>query len=186
MDPPSYDEARFIGPSQVIQTISSNPPPTYDASIAIPPTPPPGYIEAVTSPTNPFPVLTPPLLATVEPAHRHTNGVVVHPVTRVGAHQHARGAHNHPSVVVTQPAPVPVRVTCLSDFPAVIRCPHCRHTVTTKVKFVASDSAWCLCVILALLGLFCGCCLIPLMVRSMQDAHHSCPHCGKRVHVYRR
>ncbi|XP_029950132.1 lipopolysaccharide-induced tumor necrosis factor-alpha factor homolog [Salarias fasciatus] len=182
MDPPSYEEARFNPP---IQTVCSRPPPAYDASLASPPTPPPAYRDAVTSPSNPFPVLTPPSLGPVEPATHHPNGVIVHPVTQVGAPQRTHRAHSLPSAVVTQPGPVPIRVSCLRDFPALVQCPHCQRTVTTKVKFVPGSSAWCMCVLLGLTGVLCGCCLIPLCVRSMQDAHHYCPHCGEPLHVYK-
>ncbi|KAG7237082.1 hypothetical protein INR49_032828 [Caranx melampygus] len=115
------------------------------------------------------------------------NGNIIHPVTQVGV----RSAHNgsrqtQPAVVVTQPAPVPVMVTCLRDSPALVRCPHCHHTVTSKVEYVPGRSAWCLCVLISLMGLICGFCLIPFMIRGLQDAHHSCPRCGKPLHVFTR
>uniref|UniRef100_A0A3Q2D4M3 Lipopolysaccharide-induced tumor necrosis factor-alpha factor homolog n=1 Tax=Cyprinodon variegatus TaxID=28743 RepID=A0A3Q2D4M3_CYPVA len=86
--------------------------------------------------------------------------------------------------VVSQPQPVPIIVSSLRDAPGFVLCPHCQQLVTSKVTYVAGKAAWCTCVILALL--FCGFCLIPLCMRSMQDAHHSCPHCGKKLHIYER
>uniref|UniRef100_A0A3Q2Q6J8 Lipopolysaccharide-induced tumor necrosis factor-alpha factor homolog n=1 Tax=Fundulus heteroclitus TaxID=8078 RepID=A0A3Q2Q6J8_FUNHE len=89
-------------------------------------------------------------------------------------------------VVVSQPQPVPIQVASLRDSPGFVRCPHCQQLVTSNVKYVAGSSAWCTCVILGMLGLICGFCLIPLCMKSMQDAHHSCPNCGKKLHIYER
>uniref|UniRef100_A0A8C6PN35 LITAF domain-containing protein n=1 Tax=Nothobranchius furzeri TaxID=105023 RepID=A0A8C6PN35_NOTFU len=67
------------------------------------------------------------------------------------------------------------------DAPGLIWCPCCNELVTTEVKYVPGCSAWCTCVLL-----FCGFCLIPLWMRRLQDAHHSCPRCREKVHVYKR
>lgn len=55
-------------------------------------------------------------------------------------------------VVVTQPQPVPVSLTYLSDNPGVVRCPHCHHVVTTKVTYLPGRAAWCMCTLLAVMG----------------------------------
>uniref|UniRef100_A0A3Q3F751 Lipopolysaccharide-induced tumor necrosis factor-alpha factor homolog n=1 Tax=Kryptolebias marmoratus TaxID=37003 RepID=A0A3Q3F751_KRYMA len=88
--------------------------------------------------------------------------------------------------VVSQPQPVPIVVTSLIDSPGLVRCPHCRHLITTKVAYKPGWAAWCTCTMLALMGLICGFCLIPLMMRRLQDAHHFCPNCGEKVHIYKR
>uniref|UniRef100_A0A8C3A9S4 LITAF domain-containing protein n=1 Tax=Cyclopterus lumpus TaxID=8103 RepID=A0A8C3A9S4_CYCLU len=91
-----------------------------------------------------------------------------------------------PAVVTTQPAPFPISVTHLADVPGLVRCPHCHNIVTSEVTYQSGKAAWCTCMLLAMMGLICGFCLIPLMVRGLQDAHHSCPHCKKHLHVYTR
>ncbi|XP_056266094.1 lipopolysaccharide-induced tumor necrosis factor-alpha factor homolog [Pseudoliparis swirei] len=88
-----------------------------------------------------------------------------------------------PAAVTTQPAPVPISVTHLGAVPGLVRCPHCHHLVISKVTYEAGKAAWCTCMLLAMMGLICGCCLIPFMVRGLQDAHHSCPHCKNHLHV---
>uniref|UniRef100_A0A3P8N6D1 LITAF domain-containing protein n=1 Tax=Astatotilapia calliptera TaxID=8154 RepID=A0A3P8N6D1_ASTCA len=69
--------------------------------------------------------------------------------------------------------------------PGLVRCPHCSHLVTSKVTHVPGTALhWCfLCLCFRLI---CGFCLIPLMVRGMQDTHHSCPQCGNPLHVHKR
>uniref|UniRef100_A0A3Q3EHX2 Lipopolysaccharide-induced tumor necrosis factor-alpha factor homolog n=1 Tax=Labrus bergylta TaxID=56723 RepID=A0A3Q3EHX2_9LABR len=85
--------------------------------------------------------------------------------------------------VVTQPQPVPVALTYLGDVPAVVRCPHCHRVVTTKVTYLPGTAACCMCLLLFMMGFICGCCLIPFMVRSLQNAHHSCPHCENHLYT---
>ncbi|XP_059199465.1 lipopolysaccharide-induced tumor necrosis factor-alpha factor homolog [Centropristis striata] len=174
MEPPSYEEARLHPPA--LSTVASNvpPPPSYDASLYRPPTPPPTYGEAVTVQPGPFPVLLVPTLP------QQTNGTIIHPVTQVGVRQ------PQPAAVVSQPQPVPVSVTHLGDVPGLVRCPHCNRSVTTDVVYVPGRAAWCTCFLLSMMGLICGCCLIPFMIQSLKDAHHSCPRCGNHVHTHRR
>ncbi|XP_047190116.1 lipopolysaccharide-induced tumor necrosis factor-alpha factor homolog isoform X2 [Scophthalmus maximus] len=148
-------------------------PPPYEEAILHPPalrsegpitSPPPTYYASLSSPSTPPP----------------TYGEAVGPTQAVN------GGRTRPTVVVTQPSAVPVTVTYLRDLPGLVRCPHCHHTVTTKVTYLPGGAAWCMCVMLALMGLVCGFCLIPLIVRGLQDAHHSCPRCGKHLHVFTR
>lgn len=184
MEPPSYEEASRQPPAGVTETFTFSPPPAYDASLPSPSTPPPTYGEAVTVRPDPFPVLTPPSMPTAVTSNGQNTGVTVHPVTQIGVTAPRRGRRTQ--TVVTQPQPVPVSVTCLRDSPALVRCPNCHHQVTTKVQYVPGRGAWCLCILLTLMGLVCGFCLIPLMVRGLQDVHHSCPRCETPLHVHMR
>ncbi|CAI5680886.1 lipopolysaccharide-induced tumor necrosis factor-alpha factor homolog [Oreochromis niloticus] len=207
MDPPSYEEASRQPPALPIAAFNA-PPPAYDASLSSPPTPPPAYREAVTVQPDPFPVLSVPT-AVSSPPHQSA-GVIVHPTTQINPHaSRARAAASAPAAassrsrqagaaprgnsrqtqpiaVVSQPQPVPIAVEYLRGAPGLVRCPHCSHLVTSKVTHVPGTAAWCWCVILAMAGLICGFCLIPLMVRGMQDTHHSCPQCGNALHVHKR
>lgn len=176
MEPPSYEEASLHPPAQ--GTAAFPPPPSYDASLHSPPTPPPTYGEAVTVQPDPFPVLTVPTAGTSQ-----NNGLIIHPITQIGV---SSSRQTQPAVVVTQPPPVPVSVSHLDEFPSLVVCPHCHHAVTTKVTYQPGKAAWCMCFLLAIMGFICGCCLIPLMVRSLQDAYHSCPHCGNHLHTFTR
>ncbi|CAJ1052605.1 lipopolysaccharide-induced tumor necrosis factor-alpha factor homolog [Xyrichtys novacula] len=185
MEPPSYEEARFHPPALSSQGYNIPPPPSYDVSLHAPPTPPPTYGEAVTVQPDPFPVLTPPRLPTSASSPSQNTGVIIHPTTQIGVSSSSVG-RRQTQPVVTQPQPVPVTLSYLEDNPAVVHCPHCRHVVTSKVTYQPGKAAWCMCILLTLMGLVCGFCLIPFMVRSLQDAHHSCPNCGKHLYTYTR
>ncbi|XP_035516710.1 lipopolysaccharide-induced tumor necrosis factor-alpha factor homolog [Morone saxatilis] len=183
MEPPSYEESRLHPPALSAQVFNIPPPPSYDASLSPPSTPPPTYGEAITNQPDPFPVLTPPR---VPPAgHSQSTGLIIHPPIQVGVTPSVSSRQTQP-VVVTQPQPVPITVTCLREAPGLVHCPHCHHVVTTKVTYHPGRAAWCMCCLLTVMGLICGCCLIPFMVHSLQDAHHSCPQCGKQLHTYTR
>ncbi|XP_041790350.1 lipopolysaccharide-induced tumor necrosis factor-alpha factor homolog [Chelmon rostratus] len=185
MEPPSYEEARLHPPAQGTQAFNILPPPSYDASFPSPSTPPPTYGEAVTIQPDPFPVLTPPRVQTAVTSPSHNTGLIIHPPTQIGVTASVSSRQTQP-VVVTQPQPVPISPPYLRDVPGVVCCPHCHHVVTTKVTYLPGRAAWCMCVLLTVMGLVCGFCLIPFMVRGLQDAHHSCPQCGNHLHIYTR
>lgn len=185
MDPPSYDEAGQHPRRQGDISLHIPPPPAYDASVTSPPTPPPSYGEAVQIVPYHFPVLNVPRV-------QQNSGVFIHPTAEVHGsgsvvvNQSISVTQGSP-VVIYQPQPVPVVVlTQLTDCPAQVQCPHCGRIGTTKVSNVPGGAAWCLCILMAFLGVICGCCLIPLFLQSYQDAHHSCEHCNKVVHIYKR
>lgn len=183
MEPPSYEEARLHPPAPGAQTFNVVPPPSYDASLRSPSTPPPTYGEAVT--TDPFPLLTPPRVPTAVTTPPQNTGIIIHPITQIGVTPPASSRQTQPAVV-TQPQPVPISLSYLRDAPGVVSCPYCHRVVTTKVTYLPGRTAWCTCVLLALMGLICGFCLIPFGIRGLQDAHHSCPNCGNHLHVYTR
>ncbi|XP_035494113.1 lipopolysaccharide-induced tumor necrosis factor-alpha factor homolog isoform X1 [Scophthalmus maximus] len=186
MEPPPYEEAILHPPALRSEGPITSPPPTYYASLSSPSTPPPTYGEAVTLRSDPIPVPPPTAVTTSVTSRPQNTRNITHPLTQVGPTQAVNGGRTRPTVVVTQPSAVPVTVTYLRDLPGLVRCPHCHHTVTTKVTYLPGGAAWCMCVMLALMGLVCGFCLIPLIVRGLQDAHHSCPRCGKHLHVFTR
>ncbi|KAK1886670.1 Lipopolysaccharide-induced tumor necrosis factor-alpha factor like [Dissostichus eleginoides] len=159
MEPPSYEESRLYPPA--LSTAA--------------------FKQAVTIQPNLFPVLTLP-----NPRRTRNTGVITHPVTQIGVTHSLGGRRSQPVVVTTQPLPVPISVTHLGDVPGVVRCSHCHHIVTTKVSYLPGRAAWCMCFLLTMIGLICGCCLIPLTIKSLQDAHHSCPQCGNELHTYKR
>ncbi|XP_032396509.1 lipopolysaccharide-induced tumor necrosis factor-alpha factor homolog isoform X3 [Etheostoma spectabile] len=164
MEPPSYEEATL-----------------HPSGPGNPSTPPPTYVEAVTTQPDSFPVLT---LPTAGTSRSQNTGLITHQLTQIGASDRRR--QPQPTVVVTQPQPVPVLITHLGDIPGLVSCPHCHHVVTSKVTYVPGNVAWCMCLLITLMGFICGCCLIPFGLRSLQDVHHSCPRCGKHLGIYKR
>uniref|UniRef100_A0A915JLF6 LITAF domain-containing protein n=1 Tax=Romanomermis culicivorax TaxID=13658 RepID=A0A915JLF6_ROMCU len=83
------------------------------------------------------------------------------------------------TVVITQ-------MLRLGPHPSSIQCPHCSAHIVTGVNFVPGTLAWVLCIVLLLLGLWCGCCLIPFCMPECQDVEHRCPNCRQFLGVYRR
>ncbi|XP_076001324.1 lipopolysaccharide-induced tumor necrosis factor-alpha factor homolog [Genypterus blacodes] len=186
MDPPSYDEASRHPPA-LVTPANIPPPPSYAASLSMPSTPPPTYGETVTIQPDPFPLLASSPLSAAAMSHpQHPGNIIIHPSTQIGVRQTVGSIQNQTVVVVQPRSSGSVAVASLTDVPTVITCPHCHNVVTTKVTYSPGMAAWCTCLFLAVTGLVCGCCLIPLMMRGMQDAHHSCPHCGNSVHKYKR
>ncbi|XP_044203335.1 lipopolysaccharide-induced tumor necrosis factor-alpha factor homolog [Thunnus albacares] len=174
MDPPTYEEAGLYPSAFGIEEFNTPPPPSYDASFSSPSTPPPTYGEAVTVLPDRFPILTPPTVPTAVTSP----GIITHPTTHIGV---------TPPVVASQPqSTTSTSLSHLRDVPAEVRCPHCQNNVTTKVTYQPGRAAWCTCILLTSIGLICGFCLIPLMARGLQDAHHSCPQCGKHLHKHTR
>ncbi|TWW58852.1 lipopolysaccharide-induced tumor necrosis factor-alpha factor homolog isoform X1 [Takifugu flavidus] len=186
MDPPSYDDACVVPRLSDNQATNIPPPPSYNACITPSLPPPPTYREAVTTPLDPFPLLIPPRAPTsvTSPPNSDT---VVHPLTEIGVTLPVRTTQTRPaSVVTTQPRPVPISPAYLTELSGVVSCPFCQQVVSSKVIYVPGRTAWGMCVILAMLGLFCGFCLIPFMVRSLHDVHHYCPQCKRLLHVHKR
>lgn len=191
MDPPTYEEARHHPSLPGVGTVDVPPPPSYDASLSAPPAPlatanpadpPPAYREAVTLPPDPFPVLAPPTVTSL-PA----NAAFIHPTTHVGV---SPPLNRQQAVVVVSSQPLsggcPISLSHLGEIPGLVRCPYCRNTVTTKVTYRPGAAAWGLCILLTVMGLVCGICLIPFMVRGLQDVRHSCPQCGNHLYTYTR
>lgn len=184
MDPPSYEEAEQHPRARGPEVLHIPPPPAYNTTVSSPPTPPPAYGEAVEFVPDHFPVLN-------VPRAQQNSAVFIHPTTQVigpvpvVVTQPVSGTRSSPAVIY-QPQPVAVVPSQLTDCPGYMQCPHCGRTGTTVVSYAPSGTAWCLCMLLALAGLVCGFCLIPLLAKSYQNTHHSCPHCKKVVHVYKR
>ncbi|XP_053711092.1 lipopolysaccharide-induced tumor necrosis factor-alpha factor-like [Synchiropus splendidus] len=187
MDPPTYEEARLHPPvsGQPVDIVS--PPPSYDASLASPPTPPPSYGEAVTQEQNPFPILTPPQVqTTVTSAQSRTTRVTVHPTTFIGVVQPPETSRTQPRVVTSQPRSGPSSTESdLRRTPSTVHCPHCQEWVTTDVTCTPQKIAWVLCFVLIVMGFICGVCLFPFCTKSLQNFHHHCPQCGKLIYTYK-
>uniref|UniRef100_A0A8C2YVY4 LITAF domain-containing protein n=1 Tax=Cyclopterus lumpus TaxID=8103 RepID=A0A8C2YVY4_CYCLU len=107
-----------------------------------------------------------------------------------------------PGVVCTGEADLPLTGRCslhtclhfeyvvyeteLFCYPALTTCPFCKTQVTTHVTYRVGGLVWLMCFLLALCGLFLGCCLIPFFVNYFKDAHHACPRCQRVLHIHRR
>uniref|UniRef100_A0A3B3XN22 LITAF domain-containing protein n=1 Tax=Poecilia mexicana TaxID=48701 RepID=A0A3B3XN22_9TELE len=126
---------------------------------------------------------------------QYTDGENINTLVSSWLHMTALGSRALTVAVVSQPQPIPIILNSLRDSPGFVRCPHCLELVTTEhthhtpmymqknysIEAQQADLTLLLC-----FRLFCGFCLIPLCMRGLQDAHHSCPQCGKKLYIYER
>ncbi len=93
-----------------------------------------------------------------------------------------------PDGQVGPPAPLSAQAMVMPGFgqdPQSIRCPNCRAGVITVTTRSPSVMAWVACLLLACLGCFCGCCLLPLIMDNCQEVQHYCPRCNAFCGRYR-
>ncbi|XP_061837600.1 lITAF domain-containing protein [Nerophis lumbriciformis] len=62
-------------------------------------------------------------------------------------------------------------------------CPSCQQQVMTNVEYKAGTYAWLMVLLFICLGLWCCCCIIPLLMKRFKDVHHFCPRCHRLLHV---
>uniref|UniRef100_A0A8C9RF78 Si:dkeyp-75b4.8 n=1 Tax=Scleropages formosus TaxID=113540 RepID=A0A8C9RF78_SCLFO len=93
-----------------------------------------------------------------------------------------------PTYIVTTQAQTQGVLFCgnLGGHPCQTTCTNCQQKITTRVIYKPGAFSWLMCFVFVILGLFCGCCLIPFFVDSFEDAHHSCPLCHAHLHVHKR
>ncbi|XP_003704704.1 LITAF domain-containing protein [Megachile rotundata] len=65
-------------------------------------------------------------------------------------------------------------------------CPHCHAEIDTTTKTEPGLIAYISGVVIALMGCWLGCCLIPCCIDECMDVHHSCPNCKAYLGRYRR
>ena len=70
-----------------------------------------------------------------------------------------------------------------AEKPVYIRCRNCGNSGNTLVKQKVKKKAWVLCGVTSMLGLVCGCCLIPFLMPKMKRWEHYCPHCNTFISV---
>lgn len=69
--------------------------------------------------------------------------------------------------------------------PKLITCQYCHLQTVTDTELIPGACGICSCLMCCLVGLWCGCCLIPLAIPDLNDVEHSCSHCKKTVGFYR-
>lgn len=65
-------------------------------------------------------------------------------------------------------------------------CPQCHAEIDTTTKTEPGMIAYISGVVIALMGCWLGCCLIPCCIDECMDVHHSCPSCKSYLGRYRR
>ncbi|KAH8547991.1 LITAF-like zinc ribbon domain-containing protein [Umbelopsis sp. PMI_123] len=93
-----------------------------------------------------------------------------------------------PKTVPTVPSPPnTVPLDQLGSEPGNIFCPECGYVGPSQVEHKVGGAT-----ILSIAGLFflgCtvfGCCLLPLCMSGLKDAHHRCPRCRNELATYAR
>lgn len=65
-------------------------------------------------------------------------------------------------------------------------CPSCNAEIETTTRTEPGLIAYLSGMVIALLGCFWGCCLIPCCIDDCMDVHHTCPNCKAYLGRYRR
>ncbi|XP_060832598.1 cell death-inducing p53-target protein 1 [Bombus pascuorum] len=65
-------------------------------------------------------------------------------------------------------------------------CSYCHAEIDTTTKTEPGMIAYISGVVIALMGCWLGCCLIPCCIDECMDIHHSCPNCKAYLGRYRR
>ena len=65
-----------------------------------------------------------------------------------------------------------------SEQPILADCPVCKKTDYTLVKTKSGGGAWLASALICLVGLWCGCWLIPFHMHQFKAHSHKCQHCG--------
>ncbi|CAK8695725.1 unnamed protein product [Clavelina lepadiformis] len=67
--------------------------------------------------------------------------------------------------------------------PTSMVCPHCNTNIVTACKAKVGVGTYVVCGILAAVGCWLGCCLIPFCIDDCKDVVHDCPSCHRTLHV---
>jgi len=65
-------------------------------------------------------------------------------------------------------------------------CPHCNAEIESSTQATPGLIAYISAGVIALLGCFWGCCLIPCCFDECMDIRHSCPNCNSYLGQFRR
>eukprot|EP00112_Aurelia_sp_Birch-Aquarium-sp1_P021782 Seg5942.1 transcript_id=Seg5942.1/GoldUCD/mRNA.D3Y31 product="Lipopolysaccharide-induced tumor necrosis factor-alpha factor" protein_id=Seg5942.1/GoldUCD/D3Y31 len=81
------------------------------------------------------------------------------------------------AIMVQQPTVVQTIIS-FGPYPAAMTCPHCHASIVTAISYSEGLLVWLMVGMLCIVGLWVGCCLIPLCVPGLKDVTHSCPSCN--------
>ncbi|CAD8110490.1 unnamed protein product [Paramecium sonneborni] len=68
-----------------------------------------------------------------------------------------------------------------TKYPHLTTCACCQRQVQTQVTYEVGTGAYAIGGLLAAVGLWLGCCLIPCFVQDCKDAIHFCPACQAQI-----
>ncbi|XP_063428920.1 LITAF domain-containing protein-like [Mytilus trossulus] len=82
-------------------------------------------------------------------------------------------------VVVNQPGMM--RCQSFLETPVRTTCPSCRAEILTSTHYETGTFTWVACLVIAFVGLWLFCCLIPFCMNACKDVVHTCPSCRHTV-----
>ncbi|CAK90270.1 unnamed protein product (macronuclear) [Paramecium tetraurelia] len=68
-----------------------------------------------------------------------------------------------------------------SKHPSIITCGYCQHQVQTVINYEPGAGTYLIGSLLAIVGLWFGCCLIPCFIDDCKDVVHLCPSCQHKI-----
>ncbi|CAD8212914.1 unnamed protein product [Paramecium pentaurelia] len=68
-----------------------------------------------------------------------------------------------------------------SKYPSIVTCIYCQQQIQTVVNYETGTGTYIVGGLLAAVGLWLGCCLIPSFIQDCKDAVHFCPQCQANV-----
>lgn len=91
------------------------------------------------------------------------------------------GAPVEPQVVLYTSNPVATPHIIYGNDPIILTCPFCKAQTSTKTRSYPSALSWILCLVICLVGFWCGCCFIPLCVPGLRNVSHYCTNCSRFI-----
>lgn len=82
------------------------------------------------------------------------------------------------TVIVTQRSFGPI--------PIMTKCSFCGNQITTSTDSTSGLLTYTACCVIAVIGCFYGCCLIPFCCDPCKDVEHRCPQCNHQLGTYER
>ncbi|XP_019635431.1 PREDICTED: lipopolysaccharide-induced tumor necrosis factor-alpha factor homolog [Branchiostoma belcheri] len=97
------------------------------------------------------------------------------------------------AMYVSQPGVVVMGVDqpTRSQHPFRMTCPTCQQNIQTTVEYEIGLFTWLMVGGVCLFGfaipfVWLGCCFIPLCIKDLKDAKHTCPNCSTHLGTYKR
>jgi len=98
--------------------------------------------------------------------------------------QYSQPGQQATTVVVTQPAYSVVQH--FRESPVRIKCQFCQADIVSSTYYETGTLTWVACFVIAIVGCWLGCCLIPFCMDACKDVVHQCPNCHQQVGRYNR
>ncbi|KAL5277112.1 CDIP1 family protein [Megaselia abdita] len=110
----------------------------------------------------------------------------VPPPSAPPSYQEAVGGPKLSTPFVPQPTAIVTSVVPIGRESTHMICPSCNAEIETSTRTEPGMIAYLSGLVIALLGCWFGCCLIPCCIDECMDVHHTCPNCRSYLGRHRR